>query len=896
MVKKLKIIYNNKNKKYNTRGGALSNISTELALNPVGSTGVVPYVMNPYVNSSSNGMLVDAFNVRNNDTSFKPIPIEVEKQNLGTGVNITVISDQDQDSFQFENTNKSEADIIKKKLKEAGVNESQYIQTLLDYGVTKITSTILDDVDKWNAWVLGEGDITANQLNTKIFENNDFNLQYLDKDKNAGDKFLEDTIELAKDKNFDQVKERMRKNKIIISTDRTDIKKNLNKQLALNLNKKVESGGIAHTDYKQLRKEIDVTHGNYTNILNLENDQLTDLDLEVIKQDNDLKDKILGNYTYNEFIESNAKQNKTVILTGNEDLQGKINKDIYHRYLQLLIKDDNTKVKKINVQSFDINNNKDPEENDIVNSFIKKSLLITSPENDTTKDINNKIVRYAFNLKEGWKPLDNKDIENEFKAITTYVNSNNLFEKTKNRNKLDIKDKTSVILFKNRIFEKLVGDKRNQSKSLLNRYYATQVLKEKKESKPIGNYFEKSERSNLTTNEYDKINNFYNNSKAQTEFLKLVPAESFNNSKKIEENLENVYNLEDLSKVQTSLKNYSYLANFMKVYGLNPTIVNGDFVDYLNQYEKSSEDVVVYDNNYFDDFNKDDETNIKNEDEWFNYIKSLLKNKSLDAGVIEVITKSIEFITKLTELYGKKLPRNIILSLLPLPAVIIAVLGKYKDKKKTESTTASTSVSTVPNPAPTKASVISYDNIITNSEITEEIKESIKKMFKSDELKETPTINESDDEIEINITLNAKYDAKNDLTYKNTIYEKLAEIGISKDVIDSIEIKNGSTKIIIKINKKKILLKKMLKNDKVQLFIETFGRLGMYNYIDHNLYQFLLENNIVTNYNNSNVPTFIGSKNKVNQNMNLIIELLFGLANYKNLSADSNSFLFVRVF
>jgi len=892
MVKKLKIIYNNKNKKYNTRGGALT---TKLALvASVGSTGDVPFVINPYVDPSSNQQLYNRFDDRYGNVKSTFIKNVLEDSLKKDGV--------EKEELKYMAKNKSDADITKEKLKEAGVDEQTFIQTLLDNGVTKITSTMLDNVDEWNAWVLGQGDIATNNLNTEIFKNNDFNLQYLDKE-NKGLDFLEQTKELAKDdKNIRKVRKRMRDNKIIISTDLTDSMKDVNKQLVL-FNENIESGGIAHTDYEQKSLPIDVTYGNYTKILNLENDQLTDSDLKIIEQYNNLKDKILGNYTYNEFIESNAKENITVILPGNEDLQDKINKDIYHRYLQLLIKDDNTKVKNIYVPNFDINNNKDPEENDIVNSFIRKSLLITSPENDTTKDINDKIVRYAFNLKEGWKPLENENnIEKEFSAITSYVNKNwNLFEKNfpTNQTKFYITNESKVIVFTNKIFPHLVGDKRNQSKSLLNRYYATQELKEKDQSKPIGDYFEKSERSNLTTNEYDKINKFYNNSEVKTEFLeKLVPVKSFNNSKKIEENLEKVYNLEDLSKVQTSLKNYSYLANFMKVYGLNPTIVNGDFVDYLNQYEKSSKAVVVYNNKYFDKINEfDDETKIGNEDDYFDYIKNLLNNTKLDAGVMKVITKSLEFIAKLRKLYGKKLPRNIILSLLPLPAVIIAILGKYKDKKKTESTTASNPVSTTASTsASTSAPVISYDNIITNSEITEEIKESIKKMFKSNELQETPTINDSDDEIEINITLKEDYDAKNDLTYKNTIYEKLAEIGISKDVIDSIEIKSGSTKIIIKINKKKILLKKMLKNDKVQLFIETFGRLGMYNYIDHNLYQFLLENKIVTNYNNSNVPTFIGSKNKVNQNMNLIIELLFGLANYKNLSADSNSFLFVRVF
>ena len=71
--------------------------------------------------------------------------------------------------------------------------------------------------------------------------------------------------------------------------------------------------------------------------------------------------------------------------------------------------------------------------------------------------------------------------------------------------------------------------------------------------------------------------------------------------------------------------------------------------------------------------------------------------------------------------------------------------------------------------------------------------------------------------------------------------------------------------------------------------------LKMNNFIDNNLSQFLIENKITVTFNNtiSLIPVFTYMKSKDND-INTIIEMLFAFANYRNVSNNKNSYLFIR--
>lgn len=92
-------------------------------------------------------------------------------------------------------------------------------------------------------------------------------------------------------------------------------------------------------------------------------------------------------------------------------------------------------------------------------------------------------------------------------------------------------------------------------------------------------------------------------------------------------------------------------------------------------------------------------------------------------------------------------------------------------------------------------------------------------------------------------------------------------------------------------------LENLLYNDKNQLLLNAFKNLLKYNHIDDNLQNFLIENNITILYDaKSNLtPMFTGTKNK-DDNIEFAIQLLFRLANYKNVSNNEKINMFVRIY
>ena len=95
-----------------------------------------------------------------------------------------------------------------------------------------------------------------------------------------------------------------------------------------------------------------------------------------------------------------------------------------------------------------------------------------------------------------------------------------------------------------------------------------------------------------------------------------------------------------------------------------------------------------------------------------------------------------------------------------------------------------------------------------------------------------------------------------------------------------------------------VLIKKLLlifEDEKTKTLVNSFDMLKMNNFIDNNLSQFLIENKITVTFNNtiSLIPVFTYMKSKDND-INTIIEMLFAFANYRNVSNNKNSYLFIR--
>ena len=187
---------------------------------------------------------------------------------------------------------------------------------------------------------------------------------------------------------------------------------------------------------------------------------------------------------------------------------------------------------------------------------------------------------------------------------------------------------------------------------------------------------------------YKNINEFYTKNEVKgneinfIEIIRKSNIEKFKLKNFIINEVNENFTSTEFSRVEYNLKNHSYFANFMEVYGLNPLVNNADINEYFYNSLNSIKTINI--GNKFKYINKQFNVSIKNTNDYYNLLKDIKKYTDLPDIFIQIINKSLEYYDYLNEIFNdyENEKKNIfLLNFLVNPILLLIIIQKFKKIK-----------------------------------------------------------------------------------------------------------------------------------------------------------------------------------------------------------------------